>query len=99
MRSKIDYCCQLYNTASTEILKKIDSIHEECTGIYTGAFTTSPVESLHIEAYDPLLELRLNELKLKFLNKLRRNTAYTESLNTLNDRGQKLLYKINEQPD
>ena len=49
-RTKIDYGCQLYNTASAERLKKLDSIHREGVRIYTGAFRTSPVESLHVEA-------------------------------------------------
>ena len=42
--------------------KKLVSIHREGIRIYTGAFKTSPVESFHVEAYDPLLQLRRNEL-------------------------------------
>ena len=43
-------------------------------------------ESLHVVAYDSLLELGRNELGLRFLYKLRSNTIYTKSLKTLNDR-------------
>ena len=50
------------------------------------AFRTTSVESLHAEAYDPTIELRRNKLGLKFLYRLRSNTKYTESLNTLDDR-------------
>ena len=75
-RTKKDYGCQLYNTASAGRLKKIDSIHREGIRIYTGAFRTSPVEALHVEAKYPLLELRRNELGLRFLYKPKA-TAHT----------------------
>ena len=71
----MDYGCQLYNTASTGRLKKLDSIHREGIRIYTGAFRTSPVEALHVESNDPPLELRRNELELRFLYKLKRHTS------------------------
>ena len=58
--TKIDYDCQLYNIASAGRLKKLDSIHREGIRIYTGAFRTSPVEALRVEANDPSLELRRN---------------------------------------
>ena len=38
-------------------LKKFDSIHTEDIKIYADAFRTSPLESLHVEAIDPSLEL------------------------------------------
>ena len=47
------YGCQIYNTASAGRLKKLESIHREGIRIYTGAFRTSTVESLHVEANDP----------------------------------------------
>ena len=49
-RTKIEYDSQIYNTISAGRLKKLDSIHREGIRIYTGAFRTSPVESLHVEA-------------------------------------------------
>ena len=72
----MDYDFQLYNTAFTGRLKKLDSIHREDIRIYTGAFRTSPVEALHVEANDPPLELRRNELGLRFLYKPKA-TAHT----------------------
>ena len=47
---------------------------------------TSPIETLHVEANYPPLELRRNGLGIIFLHKLKSNTAYTESLNTLDDK-------------
>ena len=76
-RSKIDYGCQLYNTAFPGKLKKLNSIHRKGIRIYTDVFRKSPVELLHIKAYDPLLVPRKNELGLRFLYKLRSNPTYT----------------------
>ena len=82
----MEYGCQLYNTASAGRLKKQDSIHWEGIRIYAGAFRTSTEESLYVEANDPLLELRRNELGLRFLYKPKSNISYIGILNTLDDR-------------
>ena len=82
----MDYGHQLYNTASAGRLKKLDSIRREGIRIYTGAFTISPVEALHVEANDTPLELRRNELGQRFMYKIKSNTSYIEILNTLDDR-------------
>ena len=55
-------------------------VYTEYIRIYTGAFRTSPVESLYTEVCDLPLEVRRNELGLRFLYRLRSNTAYIESL-------------------
>ena len=52
-RTKMDCGCQLYNMASPGRLKKLDSIHREGIGIYTGAFKTLPSEAQYVEANDP----------------------------------------------
>ena len=82
----MDYGCQLYNPAFAGRLKKLDSIHREDIRIYTGPFRTLPVEALHVEANDSPLELRRNELRLRFLYKLKGNTSCIEMLKTLDDR-------------
>ena len=76
----MDYGCQLYSTAAPGRLKELESIHKEHVRVYTVAFRTSPVELLHAEAYDLPLELRKNELGIRFLYWLQSNIAYTESL-------------------
>ena len=95
MRAKALYGCQLYNTASAGRIKKLDSIHREDIRIQRGAFKTSPVEALHVEANAPPLERMKNEMRLRFLYKLKTNTSYTETLNTLDDRDDQ-NYKENE---
>ena len=91
----MDYGCQLYNTASPGRLKKLDSIHREGIRICTIAFRTSPVESLNVETNDSPLELIRDELLLRFLYKVKINSTYAESLNTLDDRNDQ-NYKENE---
>ena len=66
----MDYVCQLRNTASAVKLKKLDSVHGEDIRIYIGAFKISLVEILHVGANDPPLELKMNELGLRFMLKL-----------------------------
>ena len=61
-------------------------MHKEGIRIYTEPFRILPVEALHVEANDPPLELRRNELELRFQYKLKSNTSYKETLNTLDDR-------------
>ena len=51
-RSKLDYNCQFYSTATPERLKKLDSIHWEGIRINLRNFKTSPIEAVHIEAND-----------------------------------------------
>ena len=69
-RSKMDYGCQLYSTASLGRLKKnLVAYTEKCEGIriYTDAFRISPVETLHAEVCDPNMDLKSNELEIRFL--------------------------------
>ena len=53
------------------------------------------METLNLEANDPSQELRWNELGLRFLYKLKSNTSYIETLNTLDD-SEDLNYKENK---
>ena len=48
-----------------------------------------------MEANDPPLELKRNKLGLRFLNKLKSNTSYIETLNTL-DNSEDQNYEENE---
>ena len=73
-RTPMSYDCQQYNTVSAGRLKKLDSIHSECIRIYTRVFRTSLVECFHVEANDPPLELRRNELGPRFLYKATSHT-------------------------
>ena len=42
IESKINYGCQIYSTAFKSTLKNLDSIHNSCLRLCTGAFRTAP---------------------------------------------------------
>src|SRR5207253_5447094 len=70
IRSKLDYGCQAYSSASATSLKMLDSVHNEGIRLATGAFRTSPVVSLGVEAAEPPLSLRRQQLLLHYASKL-----------------------------
>src|SRR5207253_3412195 len=70
IRSKLDYGCQAYSSASAASLKMLDSVHNEGIRLTTGAFRTSPVVSLDVEAAEPTLSLRRQQLLLHYASKL-----------------------------
>ena len=60
VRSKLDYGCTVYGTASNTNLRKLDSIHNARLRLALGAFCTIPVSSMYTEANEaPLKERRL----------------------------------------
>ena len=77
-------------------MEEQNRVNEERDGV-TYAFKIPLIEALHVEGNYPPLELRRNELRLGFLCKLKKNTSYIETLNTLDDRGDQ-NYEENERP-
>ena len=55
-------------------------MHRDGIRIYTGAFTSSPIEALHVEANEAPLQQRKNVLGLRFLYKLKITPTYLDSL-------------------
>ena len=55
IRSKLDYGCVLYSSASKERLKCLDTIQSTALRIATGAFKSSPIVALHVETNVPPL--------------------------------------------
>lgn len=66
IRAKIDYGAVAYATASRSLLKAIDTIHNRGLRLVTGAFCTSPINSLYCAAAEPPLELRREQLSLAY---------------------------------
>ena len=73
VRSKLDYGCVVYGSARQSYLRKLDSIHNQGLRLALGAFRTSPVNSLYVEANEPSLNLRRKKLSLQFYLKLKSN--------------------------
>ena len=70
-RSKLDYGCQIYSSATKTKLKELDVVHNMGLRICTGAFRTSPVESLYVDSNELPLHLRREELGLRYTTRIR----------------------------
>ena len=71
VRSKFDYGCIVYGTASNTNLQQLDSIHNSGLRLALGAFCTSPVSSLYTEANEAPLEERPLKLSMHYYVKTR----------------------------
>ena len=58
IRSKIDYACQIYQSAIKTDLKILDTLQNQCIRLCIGAWETSPITSLEVEANIPPLKFR-----------------------------------------
>ena len=70
-KSKLDYGCQIYSSASQSNLKKLDAVHNMGLRICCGAFRTSPIESLYVDTNEVPLNLRREELGLRYLVRMK----------------------------
>ncbi|GBM15893.1 RNA-directed DNA polymerase from mobile element jockey [Araneus ventricosus] len=68
--SKIDYGCVIYGSARQSVLKRLDPIHHSALRLCSGAFRTSPVESLYVECCEPSLDHRRRILTLHYYFKI-----------------------------
>ena len=59
VKSKLDYGCLVYGSASKTALAKLDPVHNQGLRLSLGAFRSSPVESMYVEAHEPLECLRI----------------------------------------
>ena len=73
VRSKLDYGCIVYGSASKVALAKLDPVHNQGLRLSLGAFRSSPVESLYVEAHEPPLEMRREKLALQYILKVKAN--------------------------
>ncbi|GBO27347.1 hypothetical protein AVEN_134462-1 [Araneus ventricosus] len=71
--SKIDYGCTIYGSARQSVLQKLNTIHHSALRLCSGAFRTSPVESLYVECHEPSLEHRRQMLTLHYFSKILTN--------------------------
>ena len=79
LHHKMYTCHSVLIAASETALAKLDSVHNQGLRLSLGAFRSSPVESLYVEAHEPPLEIRREKLALQHTIKLKgnpRNPAY-----------------------
>ena len=75
IRSKLDYACVVYGSARRSYLAMLDPVQNQALRQCLGAFRTSPVDSLHVEANEPPLGHRRNRLAIQYLTKLKSNPS------------------------
>ena len=73
IRSKLDYGSIVYGSARKSYLQMLDTIHHQGLRLALGAFRTSPVESLYVEAGEPSLSLRRKKLALQYAIRISAN--------------------------
>ena len=71
VRSKLDYGCIVYGFARKSYLQMLDPIHNQGLRLCLGAFRTSPVESLYVDAHEPCLGARRAKLSLQYASKIK----------------------------
>ena len=75
IRSKLDYGAIVYGSARKYYLAMLDTVHHQGLRLALGAFRTSPVESLYVEADEPSLFLRREKLALQYAIRLAANPS------------------------
>ena len=79
VRSKLDYGCIVYGSASKTALAKLDHVHNQGLRLSLGPFRSSPIERLYVEGHESPLEIRREKLALQYTIKLKAspgNPAY-----------------------
>ena len=71
-RSKLDYGCQIYSSASKSNLDALNIVHNMGLCICSRAFRTS-VESLYVDTHQLPLDLRREELGLRYFMRIKCN--------------------------
>ena len=79
VRSRLEYGSAVFSSICKSYVKKLEPIQNQGLRICLGAFRTSTMQSLYIEANEPPLYLRFDKLCVQYALKLRSNpdnTAY-----------------------
>ena len=71
VRSKLDYGSIVYGSSRASYIKCLDPIHNHGLRLCLGAFRTSPMESLYVEANEESLYKRRERLSIQYALKLK----------------------------
>ena len=71
LRPKIDYGCTVYGSASDALLKQVETLQNEALRICSGAFCSSPIDSLQILLNEPPLTTRRTDLICRYFFKIK----------------------------
>jgi len=70
IRSRLDYGALVYGSARPSYLLKLKPVQNQALRLCLGAFRTSPIVSLHAEAFEPPMEIRRLQLGLQYAIKV-----------------------------
>ena len=76
IKSKLDYDNFKYQSGRKTYLKIHNAIYHEGLKLILGAFKTSPIESLYVEANEASANIRSNKLALQYYVKLKSCPSY-----------------------
>ena len=93
IRSKLDYGSIIYGAARKSYICMLDPVQNQALRLCLGAFRTSPIESLQIEANEPSLALRRTRLSYLYILKLKSNIHNPAYNNTFHPEYQLLFQK------
>ena len=71
IRSKLDYASIVYDSALESSKRMLDTVHHQGVRVATGAFRTSPVSSLLVDANEPPLRFRRQLLTMRYALRVR----------------------------
>ena len=75
IRSQLDYGSIVYGSARKSYLQMLDPVQNLSLRLCLGAFRTSPIESLQVEANEPPLSIRRNRLAIQYAVKIKSNST------------------------
>ena len=67
----MDYGCIVYGSASKTALAKLNPVHNQGLRLSLGAFRSSPVESLYVEAHEPPWQICRGKVAVQYILKLK----------------------------
>jgi hypothetical protein len=73
VRSKLDYGCIVYSSARKSYIQMLEPVQNQALRLCLGAFRTSPVESLQVEANEPPLASRSQQTCTPICNEAKIN--------------------------
>ena len=73
--SKLSYGCEIFTSASSSRLKILDSVHHSGIRIATGAFKSSPIPSLLVDACEMPLSHHFQNLTMRLWFRIQRNPS------------------------
>lgn len=76
IRTRLDYGAIAYQSATPTALKMLDPVHHLGIRLATGAFRTSPVESLYAESDEWSLHIQRLYLSFSYFLKIKANTDH-----------------------